>query len=447
VTDWSPSSWRDRPAAQQPDYPDASALDAVCDELRGLPPLVFSGEVDDLRAQLAEAAEGRRFVLHGGDCAERFDDCNSDAVVRKLKILLQMSLVLTYGARRPIVRIGRVAGQYGKPRSQSTEVVGGEEMATFRGDIVNGLEPDASGRRPDPRRLLEAYFRSTATLNFLRALIDGGFADLHHPESWELDFMTGSPAGLSYQRMAERIRDAVSYMESLGGVEQSALKRIEFFTSHEGLLLPYEEAHTRRVVRKPGHYNLGAHFLWIGDRTRQLEGAHVEYFRGLRNPIGVKVGPSCKPEELVRLVDKLGAEPGRVTLITRFGRDRVAEHLPALVRALEGAPVVWSCDPMHGNTRTVRGRKTRIFDDIITELDQVFEVHAAEGTHLGGVHFEMTGDNVTECIGGADGIGEADLERRYESGCDPRLNYRQSLEMAFALARRLAPSHRTTEVV
>ena len=442
MTEWTPSSWRGFAAAQQPDYPDQAALDAVCGEIAGLPPLVFSGEVDTLKSQLADAAEGRRFILHGGDCAERFGDCSGDAVVRKLKILLQMSLVLTYGARKPVVRIGRVAGQYGKPRSRSTETVDGVEMATFRGEIVNDLRADATLRTPDPARLREAYFRSTATLNFVRALIDGGFADLHHPEFWELGFMTGSPVGLEYQRMAERIRDAVSYMESLGGLEQSALRRIEMFTSHEGLLLPYEQAHTRQVVRATGHYNLGAHFLWIGDRTRQLDGAHVEYFRGIENPIGVKVGPTCAPEELLRLVERLGPEPGRVTLITRFGRDHVAAHLPPLVRAVEqaGLPVVWSCDPMHGNTRAAQGRKTRVFDDILAEVDQVFAVHSAEGTHLGGVHFELTGDNVTECIGGADGVGEADLGRRYETGCDPRLNYRQSLEMAFALARLLAPS-------
>ena len=439
LEDWSPASWRQRAAAQQPTYADPAALAAVCEEIRGLPPLVFSGEVDALKAQLAEAAEGKRFVLHGGDCAERFSDCNGDAVVGKLKILLQMSLVLTYGARRPVVRIGRIAGQYGKPRSKDTELVDGVERTTFRGDIVNGLAPE--DRAPDPARLREAYFRSTATLNFVRALIDGGFADLHHPEKWELRFMGDSPEGLEYRRMAERIRDAVSYMESLGGLEESALRRIEFFTSHEGLLLPYEEAQTRQVVRKTGYYNLGAHFLWIGDRTRQLDGAHIEYFRGIRNPVGVKVGPTCAPEELVRLVDALGPEPGRVTLITRFGRDQVAKHLPPLVRAVKaaGLPVVWSCDPMHGNTHALGGRKTRAFDDILAEVDQVFAVHAAEGTHLGGVHFELTGDNVTECVGGAEGLGADDLGRRYETGCDPRLNYRQSLEMAFALARLLAP--------
>ncbi len=441
MNDWNPESWQPLPAAQQPDYADASALEAVCQRLRTLPPLVFSGEVEGLRAQLAEVAEGKRFVLHGGDCAERFLDCRSDTIVRKLKILLQMSLVLTWGARKPVVRIGRVAGQFGKPRSRPMETVDGVEMHVFRGENVNALEADAVARQPDPDRLLQSYFHSAATLNFIRALIDGGFADLHHPEKWEVGFMTGSPEGEAYHAMAERIRDAVAYMESLGGVESSALSRVDFFTSHEGLILPYERAHTRKPPHRASHYNLGAHFLWIGDRTRQLDGAHIEYFRGIGNPIGMKVGPTCSPEELLQLVDRLDPDrqPGRLTLITRFGQDKAAESLPPLIRALqrEGLKPVWSCDPMHGNTVAVGARKTRRFDSIKAELEQVFEIHKSEGSHLGGVHFELTGDDVTECTGGADGVQDDDLHRRYETGCDPRLNYRQSLEIAFALARKL----------
>lgn len=440
---WTPRTWREKPAAQQPPYDDADALQAICDRIRVLPPLVFSGEVETLKGEIAEAARGERFILHGGDCAERFADCNAAAIVRKLKILLQMSLVLTYGGRKPVARIGRIAGQYGKPRSKPVEVVDGVEMVPFRGDNVNSIEASPEARRPDPSRLLEAYFRSSSTLNFVRALIDGGFADLHHPEAWTIDYMRDAPQAAAYTEMADRIRDAIDYMESLGGLRGATqlLERVEFYTSHEGLILPYEEAHTRQPPPRPRHYNLGAHFLWIGDRTRQLDGAHVEYFRGIANPMGVKVGPTMQTDELARLLDVLDPhhEPGRITLITRFGAAKVRDHLPGLIEAVRatGRPVCWSCDPMHGNTTTVQGRKTRAFDDIVAELKAAFEVHAECGSHLGGVHFELTGDDVTECIGGAEGLRGEDLARAYETGCDPRLNYRQSLEIAFAIAHSL----------
>jgi 3-deoxy-7-phosphoheptulonate synthase len=442
MTDWAASSWRQRPALQQPDYPDPAALEAVLGRVRGLPPLVVSGEVERLREELAEAAHGRRFVLQGGDCAERFQDVTAPAIVRKLKILLQMGLVIAWGARRPVVRIGRMAGQFAKPRSRPTEHVAGRELPSYRGDIVNGPEPDETRRRPDPERVLASYFHAASMLNFVRALLDGGFADLHHPEHWQLDFMADARRRADYQAIADRIRDAIEFVDSLGGLAEGVVRSIPLYTSHEGLLLPYEEAMTQQPPRRARHYNLGAHFLWIGDRTRQPDGAHVEYFRGIANPIGVKVGPGCTTDDLARLVERLDPrrEPGRLTLITRYGKAHVQQHLPMHIRTLKssGHAVVWSCDPMHGNgTLTPGGVKTRDFDAILSELTQAFEIHRAEGGHLAGVHFELTGDDVTECIGGPQRIREEDLTRAYETGCDPRLNYGQSLEMAFHIARML----------
>ncbi len=442
MTPWSPDSWRSRPARQQPDYAEPQALAPIARRIGSLPPLVFSGEVEGLKAELARAEAGRAFVLHGGDCAERFADCERDTIVRKLKILLQMSLILSHAGRRPVVRLGRIAGQYAKPRSSPTEVVDGVEMPVYRGDLVNGLAAEPAQRQPDPQRMLTAYHHAATTLNFIRALTAGGFADLHHPEHWRLDFMAGQPRQAAFQQMAERIHDAIDFVESIGALRDGVLDRVTFYTSHEGLVLPYEEAFTTQPPRRSGHYNLGAHFLWIGDRTRQLDGAHVEYFRGIRNPIGVKIGPSCSPAELVELIEKLDPddEPGRLTLITRYGADRIADYLPKHIETVKatGRRVLWSCDPMHGNGRKTRdGVKTRDFSRILTELERAFALHRAAGSRLGGVHFELTGDDVTECLGGAQALEEADLTRSYTTGCDPRLNYAQSLEMAFRIAEMM----------
>ncbi|HJW09894.1 MAG TPA: 3-deoxy-7-phosphoheptulonate synthase class II [Holophagaceae bacterium] len=442
---WNPHSWQQRPALQQPEYPDPSALERALAQLRRLPPLVVSEEVDRLRGLLAEAALGRRFLLQGGDCAEQFRDCTAEAIADKLRIMLQMSVVLTHAARRPVVRVGRIAGQYAKPRSSATETVGGRELPSYRGDLINGLEATDAARRPDPDRMVQAYFHATATLNHLRALIEGGFADLHHPERWELH---GATAGVAaYRQTLAQVRESLEFLELLGSVDRGALERIDLFTSHEALLLPYEESLTRWVpgqgtALEGGYYNLGAHMLWVGERTRALDGAHLEYLRGIRNPVGVKVGPSADPAQVVRILDLLDPrmEPGRVTLITRFGAGRVAELMPPLLSAVKrsGRPVLWSCDPMHGNgVQTEGGLKTRSFDAILSELKQAFELHREAGTVLGGVHFELTGEAVTECIGGSQGLSEADLPRAYETGCDPRLNDAQSLEMAFLIAQML----------
>jgi 3-deoxy-7-phosphoheptulonate synthase len=436
---WSPSSWRSRPILQQPSYEAPEETERSIARVRALPPLVVSGEIEKLKSLLADAAEGHAFVLHGGDCAERFSEVERDTIVRKLKILLQMSLVLSHGVRKPVIRIGRIAGQYAKPRSKDTELVGGREIAAYRGDLINDLEATPEARRHDPRRLLESYFHAATTLNFIRALVDGGFADLRHPEQWKLDWMGTAPRRAAFQEIADRIHDAIDFFERLGGLKVGFLERAEFFTSHEGLVLGYEEAFISKPPRRDRHYHLGAHFLWIGDRTRQLDGAHLEFFRGLANPIGIKIGPSTTPDELLQLIERLNPEdePGRLTLITRLGERTIAAHLPPLLRAVKasGRRVLWSADPMHGNgVLTAGGLKTRSFDAILSELRLAFAIHAAEGTRLSGVHFELTGDDVTECIGGAQGIAEADLSSAYETGCDPRLNYAQSLEMAFLIA-------------
>ena len=439
---WSISSWRNKPIKQQPNYPDQTALNNALEQLRALPPLVFSGEILDLRQQIANAADGHGFVLHGGDCAERFVDCDAQTIVRKLKILLQMSLVLTHAMKKPVVRIGRMAGQFAKPRSSDTETVGDVTLPTYRGDLVNDLAFDERSRIPDPQRLLTSYYHSASTLNFIRALLYGGFADLHHPDHWKLKFMAQSPEFERFQEIADRITDAIDFFESLGGMQNQSLDRVEFFTSHEGLHLDYEEAFTSMPPRRDHYFNLGAHFLWIGDRTRQLDGAHIEYFRGIANPIGIKVGPTCSTDDLCRLVEALNPndEPGKITLITRYGAEKIAEHLPKHIEAIQktGRRVLWSSDPMHGNgSKTSSGLKTRNFNTILSELKQAFNIHATAGSHLGGVHFELTGNDVTECLGGTEGLTEADLTRSYESGCDPRLNYTQSLEMAFLIADML----------
>lgn len=441
--DWQPSGWRSRTALQLPTYPDAGALAGVQDELRALPPLVTSWEILALKQQLAEAQEGGRFLLQGGDCAENFSDCTSDVISNRLKVLLQMSLVLVHGLRLPVVRVGRFAGQYAKPRSADTETRDGVTLPSYRGDMVNGPEFTLSARTPDPRRMVKAHARSAMTMNFVRSLIDGGFADLHHPEYWDLGWVTHSPLADEYHRMVSGIGDAVRFMETLSGNAVHNLNRVDFYTSHEALLLPYEEAQTRQVPRQWGWFNLSTHFPWIGMRTAAIDGAHTEYFRGIRNPIAVKVGPSVTPEQLLKLVDVLNPddEPGRLSLIHRMGATQVAERLPPLLDAVrrEGRRVLWICDPMHGNTEsTSNGYKTRRFGNIRSEIEQSFDIHAAAGTRLGGVHLELTGEDVTECTGGARDLCERDLERAYRSSVDPRLNYEQALETAMLIVRKHA---------
>ncbi|MCR6662109.1 MAG: 3-deoxy-7-phosphoheptulonate synthase class II [Luteimonas sp.] len=440
-TDWTPDSWRARPALQMPTYPDAEALAGVQDELRALPPLVTSWEILALKQQIAEAQDGKRFLLQGGDCAENFADCSSDVISNRLKVLLQMSLVLVHGLRIPVIRVGRFAGQYAKPRSTDTETRGDVTLPSYRGDIVNRPEFTAEARVPDPRRMVKAHARSAMTMNFVRSLIDGGFADLHHPEYWGLGWVKDSPLAEEYQKMVSGLGDAVRFMETLVGSQIHDLKRVDFYTSHEALLLPYEEAQTRQVPRQWGWFNLSTHFPWVGMRTAALDGAHTEYFRGIRNPIAVKVGPSVTPDQLMKLIDVLNPddEPGRLGLIHRMGAAQVADKLPALLEVVkrEGRRVLWICDAMHGNTEsTSNGYKTRRFDNIRSEIEQSFDIHAAAGTRLGGVHLELTGEDVTECTGGARDLTDADLDRAYRSTVDPRLNYEQSLEIAMAIVRK-----------
>lgn len=442
MSTWKPSSWQTRSAVQLPDYPDAARLQAVVDELAGLPPLVTSWEVEALKGKLAQAGRGEAFLLQGGDCAESFDDCSVDAITAKLKILLQMSLLLVHGSRLPVVRVGRMAGQYAKPRSSEQELRDGVELPSYRGDLVNRAPFTREDRTPDPDLLLRGYERAAMTLNFIRALADGGFADLHHPEYWNLEFMEHADLADDYHRIVDSIRESIEFMEAILGREPADLRRVDFYTSHEGLSLYYEQAQTRRVPRREGWYNLSTHLPWIGMRTADVDGAHVEYFRGIENPIAVKVGPSMSEEWLLALIDRLNPadEPGRLTLIHRMGDDSVADRLPPLLEAVRrsGRTVTWCCDPMHGNTETVtNGLKTRRFDRILSELRRSFDAHREVGTILGGVHFELTGDDVTECIGGARGLAEADLERAYRSRVDPRLNGEQALEMAMLLARQL----------
>ena len=440
--EWSPDSWRARTALQQPEYPDPAALETVLAELRQLPPLVTSWEIVRLQEQLAEAARGERFVLQGGDCAERLMDCRPARITNALKVLLQMSLVLVVGARRPVTRIGRFAGQYAKPRSANEETRNGLSLPSYRGDIINRPEFSVEARTPDPQLLLRGYERAALKLNFIRALVKGGFADLHHPEYFDLDWVAHSPLADEYHRMAQTISDALGFMENVLGVRAGDSDRIDFFTAHEALHLAYESAQTRQVPRRPGFFNLTTHFPWVGLRTNDPSGAHIEYLRGIENPIGIKVGCATTPEQVAGWIDLLDPrrEPGRLTLIHRFGATRIAEGLPPLIEAVraEGGHVLWVCDPMHGNTRTTStGIKTRSFDDIRSEVEQAFDIHAAMRGKLGGVHVELTGENVTECIGGARGTNEADLAKAYESEVDPRLNYEQALELAFLIAHKM----------
>lgn len=441
LRDWSPSSWRRRPAVQQASYPDRQALDAAVEELSTLPPLVTSWEVLNLKHEIAEAAAGRRFLLQGGDCAETFAECRPDVISNRLKVLLQMSLVLVHGLKLPVVRVGRFAGQYAKPRSADTETRDGVTLPSYRGDLVNGAAFTAEARIPDPRRMIQGHAHSAMTMNFVRGLIDGGFADLHHPEYWDLAWVENSPLAREYQRMVEDVRGSIQFMETLAGRRVGAVGRVDFYTSHEALHLPYEQAHTRSVPRQWGWFNLSTHFPWIGMRTAAIDGAHVEYCRGIRNPIGIKIGPGMTDDWLAALLDALdpGREPGRITLIHRMGAERIDSCLPPLIDAVRrlGRTVLWSCDPMHGNTETtVDGIKTRRFDRIHRELERAFEIHAACGSRLGAVHLELTGENVTECMGGARELSEADLHRSYKSTVDPRLNYEQALETAMLIVRK-----------
>ena len=440
---WSPASWQEYPALQQPAYSDPVALEQALKELAGLPPLVTSWEILALRERLSDAALGRGFILQAGDCAERFSECSSDRITNKLKILLQMSLVLAHGAQCPIIRIGRFAGQYAKPRSSDLEERDGVSLPSYRGDIINHPEFTPAARAADPRLLIAGYERAALTLNFIRALIKGGFADLHHPEYWDLDWAQLSPMASQYHRRIATIRDSLRFMENMFGVRAGETDTLDFYTSHEALHLGYEQSQTRRVPHKSGWFNLSTHFPWIGIRTSASTGAHAEYLRGIENPIGVKVGKSTNLDDLLRLTAKLNPanRPGRLTLIHRFGVETVEQGLPKMVEALhrEGLQVLWVCDPMHGNTRTTAsGYKTRSFDDIVAELRASFDIHESCGSRLGGTHIELTGENVTECTGGARGLREEDLAQAYETEVDPRLNYEQSLEIAMMLAGKLS---------
>ena len=442
---WSPESWRGMPIVQVPEYPDATELAEVEGELKRFPPLVFAGEARRLKRDLARVANGEAFLLQGGDCAESFAEHHPDQIRDLFRVFLQMSVVLTYGAAQPVVKVGRIAGQFAKPRSAPTETIDGVELPSYRGDIINGPEFTSEARIPDPRRQLKAYRQSAATLNLLRAFSQGGYANLEHVHQWTLGFLKDSPQSHRYQSLADRIGECLSFMRACGitGDTTPQLRSTDFYTSHEALLLGYEQAMTRVDSTSGEWYDTSGHFLWIGDRTRQPDHAHVEYMRGIRNPIGVKCGPSLDGDGLMKLIDILNPEdePGRMTLICRYGSDKVAEHLPALIRRVqkEGRNVVWSCDPMHGNTiKAASGFKTRPFDRILSEVHSFFEVHRAEGTHPGGVHFEMTGNNVTECTGGAAAITDADLSDRYHTHCDPRLNGNQALELAFLIAEELS---------
>jgi len=438
---WTPESWRKKPALQMPEYPDPAALAEVERQLATFPPLVFAGEARNLRKQLARVAAGDAFLLQGGDCAESFAEHGANNIRDFFRVFLQMAVVLTYAAASPVVKLGRVAGQFAKPRTSPVEKRGGKELPVYRGDIVNGTEFTPEARIPDPRRQLEAYRQSAATLNLLRAFATGGYANLSNAHQWMLSFVKDSPQSKRYQELADHITEALGFMRACGVDPElhPELRLTDFFTSHEALLLGFEQALTRVDSTTGDWYCCSGHMVWIGDRTRQADHAHVEFCRGIKNPLGLKTGPSQKPDELMRLIDMLNPEnePGRLTLICRVGADKAGDLLPPLVRAVkrEGRSVVWSCDPMHGNTiSSASGYKTRPFDQILKEVRAFFQVHAAEGTHAGGVHLEMTGQNVTECTGGARAISDEDLNDRYHTVCDPRLNAEQSIELAFLLA-------------
>jgi 3-deoxy-7-phosphoheptulonate synthase len=444
--DWNPTSWQTKPAQQQPVYRDPALLERAVSALSRLPPIVVSWEIENLREELAAAQRGERFLLQGGDCAENFDDCESDRIATRLKILLQMSLVLTHALKKPVIRVGRMAGQYAKPRSADTETRDGLTLPAYRGDIVNRAEFTVEAREPDPELLLRGYERAALTINFVRALVDGGFADLHHPEYWDLGFVGHSPQKIAYERIVASVADGLEFFESISLKEVHQALRAEFYASHEGLLLHYEQAQTRYIPRQNRWYNLSTHMPWIGMRTARVDSAHVEFFRGIANPIAVKIGAAMDEGWLQELVTRLNPQnqPGRLTLIHRFGANNIEHALPKAVQAVRatGQTVLWVCDPMHGNTESSQsGLKTRRFENILKELDLAFRIHADIGSYLGGVHVELTGEDVTECTGGARGLSDTDLQRAYKSTVDPRLNYEQSLELALLIANR-APQPR-----
>lgn len=449
MTSWTPQSWREKAIRQMPTYPDPNALAAVEAELAKQPPLVFAGEARALRNQLAQVAQGKAFLLQGGDCAESFSEFNTNHIRDTFMVLLQMAVVMTFGGQSPVVKVGRMAGQFAKPRSADAETQNGVTLPAYRGDIINGIDFTEEARIPDPQRMMKAYHQASSTLNLLRAFAQGGLADLHQVHQWNLSFVEKSPQGERYQEFADLIDESLAFMSACGISPDNTpqIRETQFYTSHEALLLPYEEALTRQDSMTGKWYDCSAHMLWIGDRTRQLDSAHVEFCRGIHNPIGLKAGPSTDPEDLIRLIDILNPnnEPGRLNLIVRMGADKIADHFPALLRRVkaEGRHVVWSSDPMHGNTiKTGNGYKTRDVDSILSEVKDFFQIHAAEGTHAGGVHFEMTGRNVTECIGGAFQITEHDLAERYHSHCDPRLNADQVLELSFLIADAVKQARR-----
>ncbi|NQY55548.1 MAG: 3-deoxy-7-phosphoheptulonate synthase class II [Ilumatobacteraceae bacterium] len=443
-TDWSPASWREFPAGQQPDWPDAGALDQALKQISALPPLVFAGEARSLQHELGRVASGNAFLLQAGDCAESFEDFSADLIREKLRVILQMAVVLTYSAGVPIVKVGRIAGQFAKPRSSPTEKVGEADIPSFRGYIVNDPTTTEAARQPDPQRLVQAYHQSASTLNLLRAFTKGGFADLSRVHAWTQEFVSSSPEGQRYQSLANEIDRALAFMRACGVDTESNpnLSEVDVFTSHEALILGYEEALTRVDTLTGAWVDCSAHMLWIGERTRELAGAHIEFLRGVANPVGCKLGPTSTVEETLEICEALNPSriPGKLTLITRMGADAIEEVLPPLLRAVResGHPVVWACDPMHGNTFTApSGRKTRHFDDVVREIGGFVRTHRAEGTWPGGLHVELTGEDVTECLGGGDQLADADLDHRYETVCDPRLNARQSVDLAFHVAELL----------
>jgi len=448
MSTWNPSSWRKKPILQQPTYPDQANLASVLAELKNYPPLVFAGEARSLKEQLANVAKGKAFLLQGGDCAESFSEFHADNIRDTFKALMQMAVVMTYAGGVPVVKVGRLGGQFAKPRSSDYETQGDITLDSYRGDIINGIDFSEKARVPDPERMIKAYNQATATQNLLRAFASGGLADLHQVSKWNLDFAHKSEVGEKYEELAEDIAKSLQFMEACGVTSKTyrTLRETDFFTSHEALLLPYEEAFTRQDSITGDWYNVAAHMVWIVDRTRQFDGAHVEYMKGIKNPIGIKAGPSMDPDDLVRLAMAVNPdnEAGRLNIIVRMGANKVGEHMPQLIRAVEreGLNVVWSCDPMHGNTiKSSNNYKTRPVDAILTEMKQFFQVHKSEGTFGGGVHLEMTGKNVTECIGGSFTVTEEDLSSRYHTHCDPRLNADQSLELAFLIADSLKDAH------
>ena len=446
---WTPSSWREKPILQQPSYPDQAALNRVLEQLKQYPPLVFAGEARTLKSRLADVCNGKAFLLQGGDCAESFSEFHADNIRDTFKVMMQMAVVMTYAGGLPVVKVGRMAGQFAKPRSSDNETIDGVTLPSYRGDIINSVDFTESARVPDPERMIHAYNQASATQNLLRAFATGGLADLHQVHQWNLDFTHQGEVSEKYESMAENIAESLKFMEACGVTSKTyrTLRETDFYTSHEALLLPYEEAFTRQDSLTDEWYDTAAHMVWIGDRTRQLDGAHIEYMRGIKNPIGLKAGPTMDPEDLIRLANTLNPEneAGRLNIIVRMGANKVENHMPELVRAVkrEGLNVVWSCDPMHGNVyKSGNGYKTRPVDAILTEMKEFFQVHKAEGTFGGGVHLEMTGKNVTECVGGSFQVTEEDLSSRYHTHCDPRLNADQSLELAFLIADTLKEAHK-----